>query len=147
MIIEDVLFRLLSEDPDIAARVGTRIYPLLIPQGSKFPVIAYQRLSTERNYDMSGETGYMEIKMHVSCWDSGLDNYMNIKTLAEAILHVLSNARGKEIKMACAFAEARNMKIQMITIDDESDELVESPELAARELVGVRMDITITITF
>ena len=146
MIIEDAFFKLLSEYPDLAALVGSRIYPMLAPQDADFPLIIYQRLGTERNYDMSGETGGMKLKMQLSCWYVGLDNYLNVKALANTILNALSNTRGEEMRMAEAFAEARNLTIQRIAIDDEADEFVESPGLAARELVGVRLDTTINLS-
>lgn len=44
-MLEQRLYAHLSADADVSALVGSRIYPLVMPQGAALPAIVYQRIS------------------------------------------------------------------------------------------------------
>jgi hypothetical protein len=74
-------------DPTIARMVGTRIFPLMLPQQAVFPAITYQRVSTVRNerdgsYSHDGYSGMGWARFQVSIWS---DDYGQITELAAAM--------------------------------------------------------------
>jgi hypothetical protein len=53
-VIEEALVTRLLADATVAAAVGTRIYPLVAPQGAAMPHIVYQRISGPRVHTHQG---------------------------------------------------------------------------------------------
>lgn len=49
----------------VSALVGTRIYPLELPQKPTYPAIRYQRIS---NTDTNGNTALRETRWQIDCW-------------------------------------------------------------------------------
>lgn len=48
MLIEQAIFNHLSTDAGVAALVGTRVYPVMLPQGATLPAVTYMRVSSTR---------------------------------------------------------------------------------------------------
>lgn len=44
IFVEKLVFDRLTADADLTALVGNRVYPLVIPQGSKLPCVVYHRI-------------------------------------------------------------------------------------------------------
>jgi hypothetical protein len=59
----------LLADTAIAALVGTRIYPLRLPQKAEFPSIVYQRISGIRFGHLRGQGSLARPRYQVDCWD------------------------------------------------------------------------------
>ncbi len=72
----------LVADPTVSALVGTRVYPLVLPQGVAYPAIRYQRIDTPRTYSKAGYEGDSRPRLQIDCWATG---YMDAKRLAEAV--------------------------------------------------------------
>ncbi len=55
-------------DAGIAAIVGTRMYPLRLPQKAVFPAIVYQRISGFRFGHLRGSGSLARPRYQVDCW-------------------------------------------------------------------------------
>lgn len=91
MTIEEGLYELLTMDTAVAALVGTRIYPLLVPQDADLPAMAYQRISGPRDHTHSGASGLAMARMQLTYLAS---SYAAVKALAEAVRAALDGLRG-----------------------------------------------------
>ena len=54
MDAETGVYMLLSSDANLAAQVGTRIYPATLPQGAESPAIVYSQLDEEESDSKDG---------------------------------------------------------------------------------------------
>jgi Protein of unknown function (DUF3168) len=79
---EEILVARLKASPQVTALVGSRIYPMVIPQGVVMPAIAYQRISTVRPGSLRGPSGIADPRLQVNCW---ADTYGTAKTVAEEV--------------------------------------------------------------
>lgn len=81
----------LKADAAIAAIVGTRIYPVPLPQGKLPPYLLYQRRDTEHTTDLRGSSGLRRTEFQLDCYavDSAVADM-----LAEAVRNSLDNWRG-----------------------------------------------------
>lgn len=74
MSAETALVNLLTSDPTVAALVGGRIYPNVIPQDAALPAIAYQVLSSEKGYTHggpnAGKNPYLQLTIEGSSYAS-----------------------------------------------------------------------------
>jgi hypothetical protein len=92
MRFEEALFLHLKNHSGIKSIVQERIYPLIIPQKSIFPVLVYQKISSERLHSLSGDTGASMPYYQISCW---ADSYLAVKLLGDQVRFCLQNHRGK----------------------------------------------------
>jgi hypothetical protein len=81
----------LLADATIAGLVGTRIYPLLLPQSPTLPALTYQWISLVPVHSMDGPSGLVARRLQVDCWGS---TYLAIETLAEAVRNRLDGYQG-----------------------------------------------------
>lgn len=92
MSIESDLVTYLKTVPDITAIVGTRIYPMLVPQGDgNYPAIAYGRAGIQHVISMQGESGTARTTIALACWTR---SYESVKTLADKVRLALDGYRG-----------------------------------------------------
>jgi len=52
--VEVALRNIMVNDADVSAEVGSRVYPLILPQGWTSPAITYQRVSGQRTETIGG---------------------------------------------------------------------------------------------
>jgi hypothetical protein len=93
-MIDADLRTLLLADATVAGMVGTRIYPLFVPQDSAFPAIRYQRLVTPRTRSLLGPSGLAAPTFQYDCYGEQPSGVTEAKLLAEAVRHVLDGYRG-----------------------------------------------------
>jgi len=86
MSTEQTLYSTLKNDAGVSALVGTRIYPLLLPQNPTYPAITYQRISTRPVMTRTGN-GLDFVRMQIDCY---ADSYSGVKALAAAVEAALS---------------------------------------------------------
>lgn len=82
MTAEESLVARLNATPGVTALVGTRIYPMLIPQGAAMPAVTYQRISTVRPGSLRGPVGQADPRIQVNSW---ADTYGTAKALADQV--------------------------------------------------------------
>lgn len=69
-------------DAAIAAQIGTRLYPVLIPQDAELPAIAYQVISAPRRYSHSGDSRLTPLRMQFTIQ---ANSYDEVTQLSQAV--------------------------------------------------------------
>ena len=80
----------------VAAMVGTRVYPMMLPQAPTFPAIVYQRISTVPDMLVEGP-GFAPIRMQLSMWAT---TFGGARTLADAVVTALHGYHGGELRLS-----------------------------------------------
>lgn len=63
---------LLADGP-VAALVGTRIYPVKLPQGIVAASLVYNEISGVGDHNMEGASGLVQVRMQVGAWAQSAD--------------------------------------------------------------------------
>jgi hypothetical protein len=71
MSIEADIHATLTGAPGLVARVGDRIFPSAIEQGSELPAVAFARTETEFLNTLSSETAARRARIAVQAWGPG----------------------------------------------------------------------------
>lgn len=91
--LEEALWSYLTSAPrETAALIGTRLYPLLVPQEQPLPAIAYQRVGTQPKMAHDGPGGWTRAVIQFTCQAA---SFAGVKTLALALRNDLSGFRGQ----------------------------------------------------
>jgi hypothetical protein len=110
MSIGTLVYSMLADDPGIAAIVGTRIYPTILPQNTPYEAITYQRIS---NTGTNGSTALRGTRYQINCW---AETYAEAQALAAAV-----KARGEEFTDT---SETPGIKMALVVneLDDYDDD-------------------------
>lgn len=81
----------LLDDAGIAVIVGTRVYPIIMPQGVVQPSIVYTRVSGVGDNHMEGPSGLSRPRFQVDCWAQSIDVAV---TLANLVKERIDGFRG-----------------------------------------------------
>ena len=90
-MIETGLRGALLADAAVAALVGTRIYPVVLPQAPQYPAISFQTISGESHYALGGHSGLASPRIQVDCWAESFDAVMALRS---AVIACLGGYRG-----------------------------------------------------
>jgi hypothetical protein len=100
MLIEEALRRHLGNHAGLAALVGPRIHPLVMPQGTVLPSVTYQKISCPVEYTMDDKS-LAHPRFQFDCWAAsrpdGTSGYSIVKDVAaqvKAALHGFSGIMG-----------------------------------------------------
>ena len=77
--LEPKIYTLLAADNPVKGLVGTRIYPMILPQDPVLPAITYQRISGGQVNSMAGYGGLENPRVQIDVMAS---TYAGCKTLA-----------------------------------------------------------------
>lgn len=66
--IRPALREFLLGDPTIAGFVATRVFPVVLPQGTKLASVVYTRISGYGDYHMQGRSGYVRPRVQIAAW-------------------------------------------------------------------------------
>ena len=87
MTVEATLYTRLSTFAGLAALVGTRIYPLILPEGVAYPAVTYQRVATPpRESCMGVDVGLVRPRIQITVWG---DTFAAVKAAAEQVRQAL----------------------------------------------------------
>jgi hypothetical protein len=76
----------------VTALVGSRVFPLKLPDKPTLPAIVYQRNATsQRQYSTTGDSHLYKAHFLVSCWGTSHDS---ARALGEAVIDMLSGYAG-----------------------------------------------------
>jgi hypothetical protein len=129
-MIEDALVARLLAQNAITTLVGTRIYPLLAPQGAAAPYLIYQRISGERvrNFDESNQSAQPRIQI-----DAYAETYTVARQLAAAVRAALHGFAGT-VSDSESPARFSPVRIQASALIDDRDLIDETanPKLYRR---------------
>lgn len=67
-MIRGALYTLLTGTSAVSAIVGTRIYPVVLPQKPTLPAITMQRIPGSRVRSTRGPSGLAQSRYQVDCW-------------------------------------------------------------------------------
>ena len=91
-MMEAGLHDYLTKDNGVKAIVGTRVYPVYLPQSPTYPAITYQRITTERVGSTTGPSGLARPRFQVDCWAT---TYAGAKALSTAVRTAVDGHSGK----------------------------------------------------
>lgn len=91
MSVETDLYSWLNDDPTLTALVGDRVNYVLLPQGTEFPAITFNRISTERIQTLSGTDGLALASFQASAFS---EHYLEAVTVASGIRNALDDKAG-----------------------------------------------------
>ena len=98
-MIEKSLRAALLANSAVAALVGTRIYPMILPQGSAWPgpSLTFQRISTTSPVALAGAVGPERMRVQLDCWDKTWGGVRALALAVKAALHGFAgSASGSE---------------------------------------------------
>ena len=83
-MIEQGIVALLKATPAIAALIGTRVYPVMVPPDATYPCLSYTTMSKPPDVNMDRSANETK-RFQFDCWSS---SYGSVKALQSA-LHAL----------------------------------------------------------
>lgn len=112
--------------------VGTRVYPLVLPQAPTLPAIRYQRISTPRSQyrTMDGRANYASPRFQVDVW---ANDHGTAVQVAQAIYALLEGFHGT----------VGGLRIDAISTDDEGADLEEGVLIGGGPAYRHRLDLII----
>jgi hypothetical protein len=116
----------------VAALIGTRCYPLVLPQGLQaWPAIRYQRISTPRSQyrTLDGRADYASPRMQVDCYAT---THASALAVAQAVYQMLEGFGGTVVA---------GLRIEAISTDDEGADLEEGVGPGGAPLYRQRLDL------
>lgn len=87
MFVKDLrpaLRAFLLSDSGISGMVGTRIYPLRLPQGDRGPSIVYSRPSEQTDHHMQGPSGLVFVRYQIDAWAKSADDASSLANLIKS---------------------------------------------------------------
>ena len=91
-MIEEAIYTLVTTDTATKALIGTRFYPLTIPQDAALPACAYQVVSENQEYHHQGPCGWATKRLQITIT---AESYLGgVKAVAAAIKARLSGYKG-----------------------------------------------------
>lgn len=79
---EAFLFQRLTSQTAVSQYIGSRVYPLIAPQGTPLPLVVYQRTAVERPQSLAGNVGNPLVTLQLTTYGT---SYTSVKTIARAV--------------------------------------------------------------
>ena len=79
---EAFLFQRLTSQTAVSQYIGSRVYPLIAPQGTPLPLVVYQRTGVERPQSLAGNVGNPLVTLQLTTYGT---SYTSVKTIARAV--------------------------------------------------------------
>jgi len=93
MNLEEALFAYLKDHAGLKALVGTRIYPLILPQPPTLPAVTYFKVSLVNRRVMASPSDVLkQVRVQFSCW---ANTYSETKSVAEQVKVALQDFAGQ----------------------------------------------------
>ena len=81
-MIEQYIVDVLGDDATVTAKVGARIFPLVVRKETTWPMLTYNLLSSTGEYTLAGPMGWRTAQIDMTAWAT---DYKPAKELAEAV--------------------------------------------------------------
>jgi len=111
--LSEALYSRLQAVSGVTALVGTRVYPLRLPQAVTYPAVRYQVIDEERPGALDADIGLVWARVQL---DSYAATYLAAKQLATALRAALRRAAWTEDGVQVQDAE-------LLVVQDETEEL------------------------
>jgi len=80
MSIETGLRTHLLADGPVAALIGTRMYPLILPQNPTYPCLTYEIVSDIPHRALAGDSDRERVRVRIHCWASTYTGAIDLAT-------------------------------------------------------------------
>lgn len=110
--IEEAVYYKMVNDADLAELVGTRVYPLYVPQDAAMPAIAYQKISSQKYQAHDGSSHLARSRFQLTV---EADDYATAKETATAVKACWDSFAGY------VGTTASGLTIQGTSIENEMD--------------------------
>lgn len=107
--LEKALAVWLTAQLPVAALLGDRLFPLVLPQACRLPAATYQRIGADIEYDLNGPGGLERPLVQIDCW---ADSFAEARGIAGAVRDVLHGYYGL----------MGDLTVQRVVIEREADE-------------------------
>ena len=111
MLIEEAIYSYLSGHAGLIALVGTRIYPLVMPQNTILSAVTFSKVSGPRVHAMQQDAGLAYPRFQVSCWGA---TYKSAKDVAAQVRAALQDFKG-------TMGGVGGVAVSGVFIQDEND--------------------------
>ena len=84
----EAIYSILTNDPDVAFMVGTRIYPERIPLEAVYPAISFQLISDNPQQTKTGRSNFYNARVQINCFAvdaTAYSGYERAKSLADVV--------------------------------------------------------------
>jgi hypothetical protein len=129
---EAALFSILTDgSPNaVAAIIGTRVYPDVLPQAPTLPALRYQRISTQRSQyrDLSGRAGYASPRFQIDAYALSRSSAL---ALAQAVVDLLEGFTGT----------VAGLRVDFVSTEDEAGDIELDAGPDGKDLYRQRIDI------
>lgn len=105
---EAFLFQRLTSQTSVSSLIGSRVYPLVAPQGTPLPLIVYQRTAVERPQSLTGNVGNPVVTLQLTTYGT---SYTSVKQIARAVRLTIDGWTGT----------TAGVTIQRTTLQTEAD--------------------------
>ena len=95
---------LLLSDSDISAQVGTRVYPVKLPQNPTYPAITYQVISNQSEKLLEGPDRIRRARIQIDVWAATISSCQTITNFVRTLLDGQDNTQG-DIRFRTAWTE------------------------------------------
>ena len=131
--IEEAVYSRLTTFAGLAALIGTRAYPLVIPIDATLPAVAYQTISSEPQWSHDGFSGLTQTRVQIS---TVAGDYATAKRVDQQV-RTAFNAVSFTIVLG---TQAADVHVQGAFIDNSLDDY-DSVNLAPEAAPVVRTDV------
>lgn len=129
MTLEQALFNYLSTYAGLVSLLGTRVYPLRLPQGPTYPAITYFKVSNTRVRTMGAPNLGGRPRVQVSCWG---ETYASAKAVANQVRAALDGYG------PATMGGVGGLVVKAVQLENEQDLEHNKPDL-----VEIALDFTI----
>jgi hypothetical protein len=102
--IDEALYALITGDAGCREQLGTRVYPLMIPQNAALPAVCYQTITTQRKYSHQGPTLTPAARIQITIKAASYDNAVVVGNLIRTLLEGYKGISGG-VRLAGVFLE------------------------------------------
>lgn len=96
-MIEEAIYSILTGDSRVASIVGTRVYPVIVPQPATLPVLVYSRISTvDDPLTHSGPANVVKAVYQILCLHPTITGAKTLASAVRAAMHGYSGIAGSE---------------------------------------------------
>ena len=79
---EAFLYQRLTSRTAVSSLIGTRVFPLIAPQGTPLPLVVYQRTAVDRPQSLTGNVGNPVVTLQLTTYGT---SYTSVKNIARQI--------------------------------------------------------------
>ncbi len=82
-VVEQALTARLEGSTNVTSLVSTRIYPVRLPQNPVFPAVTYDLISSQREWAMTADPGFVHARLQVTGWSEA--SYAEASSVSEGV--------------------------------------------------------------